>query len=170
MTMLDAARRLAPNRLEAVDACGLDGAAPRDELDALIQAAAFAFGAKTAVLSIVAERRVWFLAREGMDACDAPPELSLCTRVVDAAAPFIVLNAAIDPDLADHPFVTGAPFIRFYAGAPFFDDTGAIIGSLAVIDDQPRFRFTAEDLAAMKTFSKLATHLTTRRIRSDQAA
>lgn len=38
----------------------------------------------------------------------------------------------------DNPFVTGAPYVRFYAGAPVRDADGWLLGTVCVVDLQPR--------------------------------
>ena len=38
----------------------------------------------------------------------------------------------------DHPFVVGAPHIRFYAGAPVHSSDGFLLGTLCLIDTEPR--------------------------------
>ena len=67
---------------------------------------------------------------------------------------FIVGDAANDPRFADNPLVTGEPKIRFYAGCPIRGPMGHRIGTLCVIDPEPRGmsveeQATLRDLAAM---------------------
>ncbi|MCP2679944.1 GAF domain-containing protein [Maricaulaceae bacterium NA33B04] len=49
----------------------------------------------------------------------------------------------------------GEPFVRFYAGAQLTLPTGETVGTLCVIDDEPRFRITEREIELMKAFADL---------------
>jgi diguanylate cyclase (GGDEF)-like protein/PAS domain S-box-containing protein len=57
-----------------------------------------------------------------------------------------VTDATLDPRFRDLPQVRGAPFIRFYVGAPLISPTGQRLGTLALLDSQPR---TIDDVQRM---------------------
>jgi hypothetical protein len=120
-------------RLEVLDS------PPETEFDALAQAAAHVCKMPTALVSLVDVDRQWFKARFGFD---GPPEtprtLSFCAHAVVGEGLFVVEDATSDPRFADHPYVVGAPHIRFYAGSPLRLACGARIGTLCVIDSVPR--------------------------------
>lgn len=50
-------------------------------------------------------------------------------------------------------FVTGPPFMRFYAGVPLITKRGIPIGSLIIIDQTPRDGFSQEDIHFMGTMA-----------------
>ncbi len=95
-----------------------------------------------ALVSIVEQDRQIFVARTGLDARDTPRELSFCAHAMLGDDIMIVPDATADPRFADNALVTGAPFIRFYAGAPIVADDGTPLGALNVIDDKPRTGLT----------------------------
>ncbi|MDZ7863097.1 GAF domain-containing protein [Acidovorax sp.] len=67
---------------------------------------------------------------------------------------FIIEDASADPRFADNPLVTGAPHIRFYAGAPLSAPSGHHIGTLCVIDTVPR-KLGAVELSILDALRRL---------------
>ncbi|WP_242128834.1 PAS domain-containing protein [Sphingobium sp. Sx8-8] len=112
-------------------------------LDQITAFAAALCEAPIALVSIVEERRQRFLARTGLDAEETPRDESFCAHAMMGDAIFVVPDASVDPRFADNALVTGAPFIRFYAGAPLIDGDGVPLGALCVIDGKPRADLTA---------------------------
>ncbi len=111
---------------------------PERELDNVVRLVARMFDAPIALISLVDEERQWFTARWGLDAEQTPRSISVCGHAILSDEPFCVSDAQEDERFADNPLVTGAPFIRFYLGAPLITSEGARIGTLCVISPEPR--------------------------------
>lgn len=111
-------------------------------LDDITAFAAHLCDAPIALVSIVEEERQRFLARTGLDATETPRDVSFCALAMLGDAIFIVPDATQDTRFADNPLVTGAPHIRFYAGAPLTGADGTPLGALCVIDTTPRTGLT----------------------------
>lgn len=79
---------------------------------------------------------------------------SLCQYVADDVSPLIIPDTHADSCFASNPFVTGSPFIRFYAGVPLKNREGAFLGTLCVTDSVPR-SFNADQLATLEKLSQL---------------
>ncbi|MSN26812.1 MAG: PAS domain S-box protein [Geobacter sp.] len=90
------------------------------------------------LISLIDDKRQWFKSRQGLDATETPRDISFCGHAILGEELFCVPDAAADPRFADNPLVTGAPDIRFYAGAPLALDGGERIGTLCAIDRVPR--------------------------------
>jgi GAF domain-containing protein len=51
---------------------------------------------------------------------------------------FVINDARSDERFADNPLVTTPPHVIFYAGAPLRKPSGFVIGTLCIIDHEPR--------------------------------
>lgn len=108
--------------------------------DLLVRQAATALNTSMALISFLDERRQWFKAKIGLSVTETPLTISFCTHAVRGDGVFVVRDATQDCRFRDNPLVTGAPHVRFYAGASLIAGTGARIGTLCVLDKQPRDR------------------------------
>ncbi|MBK8979178.1 MAG: GAF domain-containing protein [Planctomycetes bacterium] len=125
-------------RLAALRAYGiLDTDAERD-YDDLTRIAAGIFQVPIAIISLVDADRQWFKSKVGIDATETPRDIAFCAHAILSDQTFLVRDAARDARFADNPLVTGAPFVRFYAGAPLVAPGDLKLGTLCVIDTRPR--------------------------------
>ena len=106
-----------------------------------------------AMISLVDEVRQWFKSRLGVEQQQTPREVAFCAHAILQNGPFIVTDAAKDRRLADSTLVTGEPHIRFYAGIPLINPEGLALGTLCVIDHQPR-RLTKAQQNALQALSR----------------
>ena len=112
------------------------------------------FNVPIALVSLVDQDRQWIKSRQGLDACQTGRDISFCGHAILHDGPLEVRNATQDSRFHDNPLVVGAPFIRFYAGHPIQSPDGSRIGTLCIIDCNPRKLSEADlqalaDLAAM---------------------
>ena len=106
--------------------------------DDLVALASHICGTPIALVSLVAADRQWFKARQGLDVAETSRDLAFCAYAVLGSDLMIVPDATQDPRFSSNPLVTGAPDIRFYAGAPLATEDGYTLGTLCVIDRVPR--------------------------------
>jgi GAF domain-containing protein len=113
--------------------------APADgTFDRIARMASTIFATPIATVSIVDEDRVWFAATEGLDGVtQVGTEPGLCASAVLQDGPYIVNDAQNDPRTKDHPLVTGALGLRFYAAAPIVTTSEHALGTVNVIDRRP---------------------------------
>ena len=110
---------------------------PSATFDRITEVAALLYDADIALISLVDDRRQWFLSRQGVDLSETPRKISFCARAVANEAQLYVPDAAQDDLFADSPLVTSGPRIRSYLGQPIKGPDGAWLGTLCVIDPEP---------------------------------
>jgi PAS domain S-box-containing protein len=112
--------------------------APEETYDELVQLAAYVCGTPMAVITLIDNERQWFKARFNVEAIETPRDIAFCAHTICGPDLFVVPDAEKDRRFATNPLVVGGPKLRFYAGAPLKMPDGLCIGSLAVMDTQPR--------------------------------
>ena len=127
-----------PQRLAALaDHAILDTEAEQGFHD-IARLAAQLCDAPVALVSFVAAERQWFKARIGFEPYETALDSSVCAHALIEPDLLIIPDLRHDDRTRANPLVTGDPYIRFYAGAPFRAATGEVLGSLCVIDDRAR--------------------------------
>ena len=121
--------------------------------DDLTELAARICEAPVAVISFIDENRQWFKSRVGLDVAETTRDIAFCAHAIHQKELFIVPDATRDARFADNPLVMGEPGIRFYAGAPLLTSDGYVLGTLCVIDYQPR-EMNSHQQSALRVLSR----------------
>lgn len=127
-----------PERLNVLRSLAVLDTAPEERFDRLTRIAQQIFQVPIALVSLVDAERQWFKSRQGLLATETPRDISFCGHAILRDEIFVVPDTQEDPRFADNPLVTGAPDIRFYAGAPLATASGRRVGTLCVIDRAAR--------------------------------
>ncbi|MCV2359387.1 EAL domain-containing protein [Paucibacter sp. TC2R-5] len=126
-------------RLSALQALQVLDSPPEPEFDALVQAAALACAVPIARIGLVDEQRVWFKAGVGLEGLDElPRHEAFCALTILQDDIFEVEDASHDERFRQLPAIAGPVGLRFYAGAALRLSGGQIVGTLCVLDVQPR--------------------------------
>ena len=148
-------------RLAVLQGLGAMDTATDPDFDRITGLAAAIAEAPVALVSLVDSSRQWFKSRIGLDEKETPTSISFCAHAIAAGGdPMVVTDATLDPRFAANPLVTGKQHIRFYVGVPMVV-AGARIGTLCVLDREPRPFPTGDSLEKLKTLADLAASLFT---------
>jgi signal transduction histidine kinase/CheY-like chemotaxis protein len=147
---------------------------PEDDFDRITSLARRILNVPVCLISLVDRDREWHKSAAGTEPVENPRDESFCAHAITRDDPLIVPDAREDERFRDYPLVTGESSIkleqsghdiqlRAYAGVPLQVDNGKALGTLCVVDHQPR-SFTEEEIRtlqdlAMEVVSKLDLRL-----------
>ncbi|VXC42514.1 GAF domain-containing protein [Sphingomonas sp. 8AM] len=151
-------------RLQTLRGYGILDTPNEPEFDAIINKAKAALNVPIVLMSLIDEDRQWFKARVGLNVAETPRCISFCTHAIYQSDMLIIPDAAKDERFAQNPMVTGAPYIRFYAGAPLRAPNGARVGTLCVIDTRPRSGLSPSQITQMEGFAAQIAEAMNRRL------
>ena len=150
-------------RLAALERYGILDTLPEAEYDDLTLLASQICQTPISLISLVDRDRQWFKSRWGVEVGETPREVSFCAHAIHGDELFEVCDASIDARFHENVFVTGAPHIRFYAGAPLITGDGLRLGTLCVVDQQPRELCPSQRQALQALARQVMTQLELRR-------
>lgn len=142
------------DRLEELYSLHLLDSASELRFDRYTDLVASTFGFPIVLISLVDRDRQWFKSRLGWNKNQCPRDISFCGHTINQDSLMVVPDALDDPRFARNPLVTGDPYIRFYAGAVVRGPAGYPLGTLCVLDHQPRY-FDEEHRIRLRLFADL---------------
>jgi len=140
-------------RQRALDELQILDTPPEAGFDELTRLASLYFGTPIALVSLIDRDRQWFKSRIGLHVTQTPRDIAFCNTAIQSPNVLVVNDALNDPRFAGNPLVLGAPNVRFYAGAPLVSSEGHALGTLCVIDHEPR-SFTADQCEILASLSR----------------
>ncbi|MDR5873507.1 ATP-binding protein [Halomonas sp. CUBES01] len=141
-----------PQRLAAVHALHVLDTPAEEAFDRLAQLARELFDVPVALITLLDEQRQWFKSHPGFDICQTPRDIAFCDHTITADAPLVVPDTHRDVRFMDNRLVVEPPHIRFYAGYPLRPHDQLAVGSLCLLDHQPR-EFSERDMGLLKSLA-----------------
>jgi len=126
------------DRLAALDRYAVLDTPREPEFDDIVRLASDILGAPISVINLIASGRQWFKAEVGIGADELPLDVSICAHAILQPDVFVVPDTTKDSRFDRNPLVTGDPGLRFYAGALLTTPEGLPLGTMCVLDTEPR--------------------------------
>jgi two-component sensor histidine kinase len=127
-----------PQRIAAVRRYDILDTPPDGAFNRITALAARRFNVPIAIISVVDTDRIWFKSHHGLPVNQIDREPGLCASAILTADPYVLEDASTDIRSLANPLVAGDFGLRFYAGVPLRTSDGFNLGTLCVIDKQPR--------------------------------
>jgi PAS domain S-box-containing protein len=146
-------------RLEALHRYGILDTPREAAFDEVARLAADLCGTPIGVVNLIDRDRQFFKAEVGLGIRETPLETSFCAHAILQEDFLLVPDATQDPRFDCNPLVTGEPHLRFYAGALLKTTEGLPIGTLCVLDTEPRTLGEVQQRALKVLANQLMTQL-----------
>lgn len=141
-------------RLKELHGYGVLDTGDEAEFNDIVAMAARICDTSIALISLIDAEREWFKAKLGMDAHAFPRDVSFSSHFLEANNLFFeVSDTHQDERFADNPLVTGAPFVRFFAGIRLVNKNGFTMGALMVMDQEPHL-LNDDEIFFLQTLAK----------------
>lgn len=141
-------------RLRALHELGILDSPPDDRFDRLTRLARRLFDTPIALVSLVDSDRQWFKSKNGLDVSQTPRAVSFCSHAIQDDKVMVVEDASLDERFVDNDLVWGDLNIRFYAGCPVHGPDGSRLGTICVIDHEPR-ELEEEDSGLLRDLAEM---------------
>jgi diguanylate cyclase (GGDEF)-like protein len=128
---------------------------PEERFDRLTRIAKRLFKVPIALVSFVDINRQWFKSCQGLEVKEMPRDISFCGHAILGDDIFIISDTLLDDRFYDNPLVINEPRIRFYAGIPLVISNEIRVGTLCLIDREPRI-LSEEDKELLRDLGQMA--------------
>lgn len=149
-------------RLAKLNALGILDTIEEQAYDDLTFLAAQICETPISLVSLIDQSRQWFKSHYGIEAKETPREYAFCGHAINQDDLLIVEDTEFDERFKDNPLVTGEPKIKFYAGAPLILENDIRVGTLCVIDKEPRVLTEQQKLSLLALSRQVVAQLNLR--------
>jgi DNA-binding response OmpR family regulator len=141
------------DRMAAVEETGLLDTPPEERFDRITREAQERFGVPVSYVCLVDSERQWFKSKQGLELDETSREVAFCAHAINEEEALVVSDSSLDPRFSQNPLATGPEQVRFYAGVPLRSPEGQAIGTMCIVDHEPR-ALAPEELEALKGYAR----------------
>jgi adenylate cyclase len=143
------------DRLVALRSYAILDTGPELGYDEITELAAQICQCPVAVIGFVDETRDWKKSKYGLppDFTGLPRQISICTTTICGNDILVVPDLTKDERFCNNAMVMGEPYLRLYCGMPLINPEGYALGTLCVVDFQPR-ELNFEQTEAVRRLSR----------------
>jgi signal transduction histidine kinase len=154
-------------RLQDLHESGLLDTPQEDEFNEIVRFASILCNMPISLISLVDSNRQWFKAKVGLESNETHRDFSFCAHAILQEDLFEVPDTLQDSRFCDNPLVLDTPDIRYYAGMPLVSSTGSRLGTLCVIDREPR-RLTEKQRFGLKVLANNVIKIAELRVKNKE--
>ena len=107
-------------------------------------------------VSVMDDEKQYIKSAQNIAVTETSLSEAFCVSTLEQGKTFICADTARHPDFRHFQAVTEAPFVRFYAGCPLSTQDGVSVGTLCLLDTQPR-TLSAEQVGIFETLAGLVS-------------
>ena len=139
------------------------------DFEDVVKLASYICNASIGLVSFIDDCRQWFKAKVDWDMAETPREISFCAHTIHQDGVLEVRDTLLDTRFDKNPLVLEGPKVRFYAGVPLVSPRGYKLGTLCVLDREPR-SLTEKQEFALDVLAKYIVQLLELRLKKQSLA
>ncbi len=141
-------------RLKALNDYVILDTEPESDFNAITDMASMICNVPIALISFIDANRHWFKSHRGIIPSETIRDDSFSTYAINFPNEVLVVSdLSKDERFSNNLFVTGQPYVLFYAGTPLVNPDGFVIGTLSVLDLKPN-SLDAKQIKALDALGK----------------
>lgn len=125
-------------RLQNLNSLGILDTPAEKEFDEIVELASFICDAPITLITLLDKDRQWFKSKKGIEIDSTARDYAFCSHAILQDEILEIKDTHNDERFTDNPYVSGDPNIRFYAGTPIYSPGGFKLGTICVLDSQPK--------------------------------
>ena len=146
-------------RLQALKEYAILDTLPEQDFEDLTKIASEICQTPISLITLIDSNRQWFKSNHGLNVRETPRDYAFCAHAINNPYEILTVKDSREDDrFANNPLITGYPNVIFYAGVPLVNPAGFSLGTICVIDNEPR-ELTLNQLESLRALSRQVVNL-----------